>query len=108
MKNFYQCDYGGYIYIMASKKNGTIYTGVTSNLVVRVFEHKNKIYPDSFTAKYNCNKLVYYEVFSTITGAIAREKQLKNWERGWKIQLIIKDNPNWDDLSTMGCGSSPQ
>ena len=87
----------GYIYIMANKENGTIYIGVTSNLVKRVYEHKNKIC-EGFTKKYELNKLVYYEVFDEIMTAIEREKQLKKWNREWKLNLIEKENPNWDDL----------
>ncbi len=90
MKNYY-------IYIMASQKNGAIYIGVTSNLIKRVYEHKNKLV-DGFTKKYNINNLVYYEITNQVTSAIAREKQLKNWRRQWKINLIEKENPDWMDL----------
>ena len=75
-----------------------LYTGVTSDLFRRVPEHINKIHPDSFTAKYNCNKLVYYETFGRIEDAIAREKQLKKWNRAWKDKLITDFNPEWKDL----------
>jgi len=88
----------GYVYIMASAPMGTLYIGSTSDLVGRVFEHKNKIYPDSFTAKYNCNMLVYYEQFDSMENMVTRERQLKEWQRNWKIRLIIKQNPNWVDL----------
>ncbi len=92
---------------MANDSNSTIYVGVTSNLQKRVIEHKAHIMIDSFSDKYNCEKLVYFEEFSDIRYAIAREKQLKNWKREWKNSLIETMNPNWDDL--MGdCGSSPQ
>ena len=84
---------------MTNKINSVLYTGVTSNLQKRVFEHKTKKYKESFTSKYNCNKLVWYEFGSSIEGAIAREKQIKNWKRDWKIKLIEKDNPRWLDLS---------
>ena len=87
----------GFIYILASKRNGTLYIGVTSNLIKRVFEHKNSIIP-GFTSKHNIKKLVYFEQFPDIKSAIAREKQLKNWERKWKLDLIEKTNPDWDDL----------
>ena len=82
------------IYILASGKNGTIYTGVTSNLIKRVFQHKSGIV-DGFSKKYDCKILVYYEVFNSIEGAISREKQLKNWKREWKIALIEKENKEW-------------
>lgn len=82
---------------MANKENGTIYIGVTSNLIKRAYEHKNKIC-EGFTKKYELNKLVYYEVFDEIMTAIEREKQLKKWNREWKLNLIEKENPNWDDL----------
>ena len=90
MKNYY-------VYIMASI-NKTFYIWVTNNLEKRVLEHKNKIFW-WFTAKYNINKLVYYEVFNDINEAIQAEKKLKNWHRQWKIDLIEKTNPNWLDLS---------
>ncbi len=84
---------------MTNKINSVIYTGVTSNLGIRVFEHKHKKYSESFTAKYNCNKLVWYEATNSIESAMAREKQIKNWKRDWKIKLIEKDNPGWSDIS---------
>ncbi|MFA4834122.1 MAG: GIY-YIG nuclease family protein [Patescibacteria group bacterium] len=87
-----------YVYILASKRNGTLYIGVTNNLLNRSFQHKNKENKNSFTAKYNVNRLVYYEIFADIGGAITREKQLKKWNRKWKIKLIEKDNPTWRDL----------
>ncbi len=86
-----------FVYILASKKNGTLYTGVTNNLERRVQEHKNKIIK-GFTAEYNVNKLVYYEITDDISSAIKREKQMKEWKRKWKIELIEKSNPEWDDL----------
>jgi putative endonuclease len=89
----------GYLYILASKRNGTLYVGVTSNLEQRVWQHKNKTFPDSFTSKYNINSLVWSDYFDDISEAIKREKQIKKWKRSWKINLIEKDNPNWDDLS---------
>jgi len=76
-----------------------LYTGVTSNLIVRVQQHKEKTDPDCFTAKYNCTKLVYYENFGRIEEAIAKEKRLKNWHREWKINLINEFNSHWKDLS---------
>ena len=91
-------DKHGYVYIMASAPMGTLYIGSTTDLVGRVFEHKHKVYPKSFTAKYNCNMLVYYEPFDSLENMVARERQLKEWHRNWKMRLIIKQNPNWDDL----------
>lgn len=87
-----------YIYILASQKNGTLYIGVTNDLERRVFEHKNKINP-GFTSKYNVDKLVYFEAFGLIKDAIAREKQLKKWNRQWKINLIEEENQDWKDLA---------
>lgn len=89
-----------YVYILASKRNGTLYIGVTNNVLNRNSQHKLKINKNSFTAKYNIDKLVYYETFNNISEAIAREKQLKNWKRKWKIELIEKENPTWRDLSS--------
>ena len=86
-----------YIYILANKRNGTLYIGVTSNLVKRVYEHKNNII-EGFTKKYNIHKLVYYETTNDIESAIRREKQLKKWNRKWKTNLIENSNPEWIDL----------
>ena len=88
-----------YIYILASKRNGTIYIGVTSNLVKRVWEHKNNLI-EGFTKKYFIHNLVYYETFEDIEEAIKREKQLKKWNRKWKLDLIEKNNYDWEDLIT--------
>ncbi len=85
------------VYIMASKRNGTIYIGVTSDLVKRVYVHKSHLVK-GFTSKYNCNILVFYELFGTMEYAITREKQLKGWVRKKKLQLIESMNPNWLDL----------
>ena len=82
---------------MASKYNGTLYIGVTSNLIKRVYEHKQKLV-DGFTKKYNIKNLVYYEQFEDIKDAIYREKRLKTWQRQWKIDLINSFNPKWLDL----------
>ncbi len=90
MKNYF-------VYILASKKNGTLYIGVTNNLIRRVYEHKEGLI-EGFTKKYNVKKLVYYEIHNDIRNAIQREKQMKKWYREWKIDLIEKENPNWDDL----------
>ena len=86
-----------YVYIMTSK-SGTLYTGVTSDLGVRVYQHKNKTFP-GFTKKYNVNRLVYFETFSQVQDAIAREKSIKGWLRKKKIALIESTNPTWADLS---------
>ncbi len=86
-----------YVYILASKYNGTLYIGLTSDLIKRVWEHKNK-FVVGFTAKYDVNQLVYYEIFSDIQVAAAREKRLKEWKRQWKIDLIQTMNPDWLDL----------
>ena len=83
---------------MTNVFNTVLYVGVTSDLFSRVNEHKTKKYPDSFTAKYNCNKLVHYEMFPSIEEAIGREKQLKKWKREWKNKLIEETNPRWTDL----------
>ncbi len=86
-----------FIYILASKKNGTLYIGITNNLIKRVYEHKNNLIK-GFTQKYNIHQLVYYEVFNDVYEAITREKRLKKWKRQWKIELIRKFNPEWKDL----------
>ncbi len=87
----------GYVYIMSNKKHGTIYVGVTNNLIRRVFEHKQKE-ADCFTKEHNLTKLVYFEETSYLQSALKREKQIKNWKRIWKIELIEKENPEWRDL----------
>lgn len=86
-----------FVYIMSSMKQGTLYIGVTSNLIKRVWEHKQDLV-QGFTAKYKVHKLVYFETFEHIADAIKREKQLKKWKREWKISLIEQTNPNWQDL----------
>lgn len=88
-----------YVYFMTNQSNRVLYTGMTNNLSRRVHEHKNKRNPRSFTARYNCNKLVYYEVFSTPMEAILREKQLKAGNRKRKNALVDGMNPAWRDLS---------
>lgn len=85
------------VYILASKRNGTLYVGVTSNLAKRVWEHKNDLI-EGFTKKYGVHSLVYFEQFGDMSAAIAREKQLKKWNRTWKIRLIENENPEWNDL----------
>jgi len=86
-----------YVYILASKRNGTLYIGVTNNLIRRVYEHKNDLI-NGFTKKYKVHMLVYYEHANDIYSAIQREKSLKKWERKWKIELIETMNPDWHDL----------
>jgi putative endonuclease len=88
-----------YVYLMASGKHGTLYLGVTRDLVRRVYEHKEKIKP-GFTSRYDVNRLVWYEVHDDPTNAITREKELKKWRRNWKIRLIEENNPDWTDLYT--------
>jgi putative endonuclease len=88
------------VYILASKRNGTLYIGVTSNLVQRIWQHKEGLV-EGFTKKYNIKLLVYFEVHETVESAITREKQMKKWERAWKIRLIEKDNSEWRDLTDM-------
>ncbi len=85
------------VYIMASRRNGTIYIGVTSDVRGRVSDHKQGV-ADGFTKKYGVKQLVYYEMHATMDEAIAREKQLKNWKRAWKLRLIEEMNPEWIDL----------
>ncbi len=86
-----------YVYILANKKNGTLYIGVTNNIIRRIYEHKQNLV-QGFTQKYSIHQLVYYEEFSSSIEAITREKQLKKWKRAWKILLIEKKNPQWKDL----------
>lgn len=86
-----------YVYILASRQNGTLYIGVTSDLIRRTYEHKNNLIP-GFTAKYSIHTLVYYESHRDIESAIRREKQMKKWNRKWKLNLIEAGNPDWNDL----------
>ena len=85
------------VYILASKRNGTLYIGVTSNLVKRIWEHKNNTV-EGFTKQYSVHRLVWYELHKTMEAAILREKRLKNWKRSWKLKLIEDKNPEWKDL----------
>jgi putative endonuclease len=87
-----------YVYLLANKRNGTLYIGVTNNLERRIYEHKNNLIK-GFTSKYNVHKLVYYEKTEDIYSALQREKQLKKWNRNWKLILLEKVNPDWRDLS---------
>jgi len=93
-----------YVYMMASYKNGTIYTGVTRDLGARVTQHKINYNPNAFTAEFKVHRLIYWEEFDLIAEAIHREKRLKKYKRQWKINLIEKENPNWRDLDP-GTGS---
>lgn len=86
-----------FVYIMASKKNGTLYIGVTGDLARRVWQHKNNVH-EGFTQKYAVHHLVWYEVHREVAEAIQREKQMKKWRRQWKINLIEQENPDWKDL----------
>ena len=86
-----------YVYILASKRNGTLYIGVTNDLIRRVYEHKKKMIK-GFTEKYSVDRLVYFEETCDIYAAIEREKQLKKWNRKWKLRLIEEENPDWNDL----------
>ena len=87
-----------YVYILASKRNGTLYIGFTDDLQRRVREHKEKSV-SGFTAKYNINLLVYYEEYDNSDDAFIRERRMKKWKRNWKLKLIEKHNPNWEDLA---------
>lgn len=95
--------YGAYmekqpcVYILASQRNGTLYTGVTSNLMQRVWQHRNNL-ADGFTQAYDVHRLVWYELHGEMLAAITREKQIKNWRRAWKLALIEASNPDWRDL----------
>ncbi len=103
-------EYEYYVYILASRKNGTLYIGVTNNLLKRVSEHKDNLV-EGFTQKYNVHNLVYYERYNDVYDAITREKRMKKWKRQWKIELIEKFNPDWKDLycDCHSCGSrSPE
>ena len=85
------------VYILANKRNGTLYTGVTADLHKRIWEHKNNLV-EGFTKRYNIHQLVWYELHDSMESAIIREKRFKNWKRIWKLELIKKDNPQWHDL----------
>ena len=91
-------DYNYYVYILSNAQKNVIYTGVTNNLVRRVYEHKNHLDKSSFTARYNVTRLVYYEHTNDANSAIEREKQIKGWNRKRKDKLIEGMNPNWEDL----------
>ncbi|MBV8971365.1 MAG: GIY-YIG nuclease family protein [Sphingomonadaceae bacterium] len=91
-------EHGGHVYIVASRMNGTLYTGVTSDLVKRAYQHRHGLM-EGFSKRYGCRRLVWYEAHAEIVGAIRREKQIKEWKRAWKIQLIEAVNPGWRDLA---------
>jgi putative endonuclease len=85
------------VYLMASRRNGTLYVGVTSDLMKRVWEHKNNLV-EGFTKRYGIHLLVWYELHPTMESAIQREKAMKEWKRSWKLEMIVKNNPEWLDL----------
>ena len=87
-----------YTYILANKRNGTLYVGITSDLEKRIVQHKTKMF-EGFTEKYDVNRLVYFETTDDVGYAIAREKKIKRWNRKWKLELIEKMNPEWEDLA---------
>ena len=91
-----------WVYILSSQRNGTLYIGITNNLVRRVYEHRTKA-TQGFTSKYNITRLVWFEIYEDPISAISREKELKKWKRTWKIQLIEAQNPQWDDLYESIC-----
>ena len=91
-----------YVYILASRKDGVIYIGVTNYIVRRVYEHRMKAVP-GFTSKYNITQLVWFEIYDDPTNAITREKELKKWKRAWKVNLIEEQNPEWKDLYESIC-----
>jgi len=88
---------GGWVYIVTNRPNGVLYIGVTSDLIRRISEHRAGEIP-GFSKRYDLKRLVYFERYEEIVAAIEREKTLKKWERAWKVRLIVKDNPDWDDL----------
>ncbi len=94
----YKTNHIYYVYMISNKKDGVLYIGVTNNLERRIFEHKNKLIK-GFSSRYNLDRLIYFEQFQFIQEAIKREKNMKKWKRVWKINLIVKENPDWQDLS---------
>ena len=93
---------GHYVYILASRKDGAIYVGVTNDIVRRIYEHRTKAIK-GFTSKYNITRLVWFDIYDDPISAISREKELKKWKRSWKVQLIETQNPQWDDLYESIC-----
>jgi putative endonuclease len=98
LKDFYKMLH--YVYIITNKKNGTVYIGETGNIKARISQHKRKVHPTTFSARYNLDKLVYFEIVASKEAALKREKQLKKWNRDWKIRIIEEKNPEWIDLSS--------
>ena len=96
-KRFWPVNKQPAVYILASKRNGTLYTGVTSDITKRVWEHKNNMV-EGFTKRYSIHRLVWYELHESMEAAILKEKRIKEWKRKWKLQLIESDNFNWEDL----------
>lgn len=90
-----------YVDIISNKKDGVLYIGETNDLIKRIYQHKNKVHPKTFSARYNLDKLVYFEVVNSKERAKIIEKQMKKWDRAWKIELIEKSNSEWMDLSTV-------
>jgi putative endonuclease len=88
---------GGWVCIMTNRRNGTLYVGATTNLARRIWEHRNNVV-DSFTKKYGLHRLVYAEMHNDILAAKQRESNIKHWSRAWKVKLILKENPSWEDL----------
>jgi putative endonuclease len=86
-----------YVYLLASRKDGTLYLGVTNDLIRRVFEHRSKAVR-GFSSRYNITKLVWFEIYDDPISAISREKEIKKWRRAWKVALIVRENPEWNDL----------
>ena len=93
---------GYYVYILASRKDGAIYVGITNDIVRRIYEHRTKVI-QGFTSKYNITRLVWFEIYNDPISAISLEKELKKWKRAWKVQLIEAQNPQWDDLYESIC-----
>ena len=91
-----------FVYILASRKDGAIYIGVTNDIVRRVYDHRTKAVP-GFTSKYNITRLVWFDIYDDPISAISREKELKKWRRAWKVQLIEAQNPDWNDLYESIC-----
>ena len=93
---------GYYVYILASRKDGAIYVGVTNDIARRIYEHRTKVIK-GFTSKYNITRLVWFEIYDDPISAISREKELKKWKKAWKVQLIESQNPRWNDLYESIC-----
>ncbi|GAA3781545.1 GIY-YIG nuclease family protein [Corallibacter vietnamensis] len=87
-----------YVYIITNKPKGVLYLGMTKRLKTRIYQHKTKVHPNTFSGRYNLDKLVYFEEYQHKEEALLKEKQMKKWDRAWKIELIEKSNPNWMDL----------